>query len=105
MGLDLPYDVLKRKKVNLTWHDTYYCCNRDYFAVDYEIDIGSTINSFRISYEDWLLRHNYDVEKVKILSALIQLNMAPLHPNPMGDTLFCHANLRLAQLLVPPIFP
>jgi choline kinase len=89
MGLDLPYDVLKRKEVHLEWVGS---------AVTYELAISSTINSFKLSYEGWLKQHSYDVKKVRLLAALIQLNMAPLHPTPIGDVLYAHANLRLAQL-------
>ncbi|HYT41165.1 MAG TPA: hypothetical protein VEP90_02360, partial [Methylomirabilota bacterium] len=88
-GLDLPYNTLKLKEVQLEWNGTF---------ASYELGVSSTLVSFRLTYEDWIKKHSYDLEKIKFLSALIHLNMAPLHPTPIGDILFLHSNLRLAQL-------
>lgn len=88
-GLDLPYDILKRKEIQLTWNGMF---------PSYEIGLNSTIASFRINYEHWLKERGFDTRKVQTLSALIHLNMAPLHPHAIGDILFLHSNLRLSQL-------
>ncbi|MGV8598021.1 hypothetical protein ACV35V_37700, partial [Pseudomonas aeruginosa] len=33
-------------------------------------------------FEVWLANHGYDVRKVRVLTALIYLNIAPLHHHP-----------------------
>lgn len=88
-GIDLPYHTLKQKKARLNWKGN---------IATYNMDISSTLATFRLLYEDWLESRSYSLNKIKLLAALIPLNMAPLHPAPIGDVLYLHANLRLAQL-------
>lgn len=88
-GLDLPYDVLKRKEITIEAGGT---------AVKYSFSIDSTISACKSMFESWIQSSNYDLQKVRILAALIHLNMSPLHPAPIGDLLFYHAQLRLAQM-------
>ena len=38
--------------------------------------------------EDWIESEGLDNRKVDIIKSLIWLNMAPLHPQPIGDFLF-----------------
>jgi dTDP-glucose pyrophosphorylase len=47
-------------------------------------------------FENWLLKNDFDLYKVRILSALIYLNMAPLHVPPFDELLFNHAKYLLS---------
>jgi hypothetical protein len=93
-GIEIPYDKVKKKDFSVNvrpglnkWSDA-----------DYNIDISSNLSSFRTIYEDWLKRSDFSIDRVRLLSALVFLNMSPLHPYPIGDLFFLHANLRLAIL-------
>jgi hypothetical protein len=66
--------------------------------VDYTFQLQSQFQLFKEYYEGWLVRSGYDVGRVRLLSALVHLNMSPLHPAPVGDLLFYHATLKLAYL-------
>ena len=49
-------------------------------------------NYFLISqlkdFEEFINNKNYDLKKIKILTALIWINMAPLHEYPLNNFLF-----------------
>lgn len=42
--------------------------------------------------------HGYDLKKIKILSAIIQLNMCPIHECPLDDFLYFYARKRIYGL-------
>jgi GTP:adenosylcobinamide-phosphate guanylyltransferase len=88
-GLDLPYDKLKREEFN-------FCVVEDDVTYSYPID--SKLVGFKEIYEGWLVKKGYDLHKVKTLAALVYINMAPLHPGPIGDLLFYHGIFKLALL-------
>ena len=50
-------------------------------------------------FEDFLAINKYDLYKVKMMSALIYLNIAPLHHHPYSDLLFFHGKITLNKLL------
>ena len=50
-------------------------------------------------FETFLTENNYSLSKVKLISALIYLNIAPLHHHPYSDLLFFHGKLTLSELL------
>ena len=50
-------------------------------------------------FENFIAENNYDLYKVKLISALIYLNIAPLHHNPYSQLLFFHGKLELYKLL------
>lgn len=52
----------------------------------------------------WIVNHGYDLTKVKVLTAIIWLNMAPLHHHPFSEFLyhFGRYNLQKALLTLEP---
>jgi NDP-sugar pyrophosphorylase family protein/mannose-6-phosphate isomerase-like protein (cupin superfamily) len=56
-----------------------------------------TLVEFQTIYEKWLTKNGFDLDKIKKLTALIFLNMAPLHSQKFGDLLFFKANLLLNE--------
>ena len=48
---------------------------------------------------DWLKRNDFDVKKVKILRAIIWLNMSPLHHHPFDNFLYYFGKYNLYQAL------
>jgi hypothetical protein len=47
----------------------------------------------------WLVKNEYDIKKVKILSAIIWLNMSPLHHHPFDLFLYYLGKLNLYTAL------
>jgi hypothetical protein len=89
---DIYYDLAKLKH-NLT-------VNHDILDKElYTIDIDGKIIKVDILrsnekcecveiLEDWIKSEGLDNRKVDIIKSLIWINMAPLHPQPIGDFLF-----------------
>ena len=67
--------------------------------VEYYFDIGPhLIRNLKI-FENFICDNGFDVTKVRILSALVLLNIAPLHHYPYSELLFHHGKLKLFQVL------
>ena len=49
---------------------------------------ASVLSKFKAIYEDWIIANNYDLNKVKTITALIFLNMSPLHDEKFGKMLW-----------------
>jgi len=49
--------------------------------------------------ESWIAGMGYDLDRVKILTGLIWLNMSPLHEQPFSDMLFYKAKEMLADVI------
>jgi dTDP-glucose pyrophosphorylase len=85
-GCLLPYDVLKSKKIQLTQGTS---------TVSYSYYISNALLDFTKVYTDWITSNNYDLYKVKLLTGIIYINMAPLH-NEFDGTLLLY---KAAELL------
>ena len=67
--------------------------------VFYTISQKKNLQIFRKHFHKYIKNRKYDLEKVKILSALIYLNIAPLHDYPYNEFLFYHGKLSLMKLI------
>tara|TARA_Y100000310_G_C20694529_1_gene824606 strand:+ start:998 stop:2926 length:1929 start_codon:yes stop_codon:yes gene_type:complete len=56
--------------------------------ITYDYKRNTNLEAFRKYYERWLRDRGYDVEKIKKMTAMIFLNMAPLHEKELGYLLF-----------------
>ena len=100
---DIYYDLSK----------LYACLNFDYSLIDefsktiqikdnnfiYSLNTRDSLSKSLALYEDWLIKNNYDVDKIKVLSALIWLNMSPLHTYPDNLILFLHSKYYLNSII------
>ena len=57
------------------------------------------LKEFQYTYEKWIPLNGFCLNKVKNITALIFLNMAPLHQKELGDLLFFKSKLMLNELL------
>lgn len=64
----------------------------------YIIDRSKALSDLQPMFEEWVVNQGYDLERVKLLTALVWLNMAPLHVEPVDVFLFTHAQWMLASL-------
>jgi choline kinase len=58
------------------------------------------LKSFRKYFHQYIKDKKYDLSRVKILSSLIYLNIAPLHEYPYNEFLFYHGKLNLTKNLI-----
>lgn len=100
---DRYYDLAKMNH-NLTVN--HRIINKNLFSVQVSeknvlVDIlrPSTLVECQAIYLDFLREQEYDVQKVKILTAIIWLNMAPLHHHPFNLFLYYFGKLQLWRAL------
>lgn len=76
-----------------------YSVKREGEKVDIDFYSKYTIASCRPIYEKFLLSKGHSLNKVKLIHALIHLNMSPLHHAPFDELLFYIGKLELYQSL------
>ena len=64
-----------------------------------QFNIKSNLLTFRDLFEKFLADEGYDVQKVKVLSALVYLNIAPLHHYPYNIFLYYFGKYMLDETL------
>lgn len=68
-------------------------------SVYYNFYITHELIEARNEYESFLLKNGYDLKKVKLITALIFLNMAPMHHHPFDQMLYFLGKSTLNKLL------
>lgn len=82
-GTIIPYSIMKEENA-ITFYEGSTIANYDYF-------ISEDLYDFRNYYEGWLADNGYDLNKVKLITAIIFLNMSPLHDEKFGKMLWFKA--------------
>jgi NDP-sugar pyrophosphorylase family protein len=100
---DLYYDLAK---LNGGLGMSYHAIKSDKFWVEkndgeikYHFEITKELEYMKYCFENWVLEKGYDLRKVRVLTALVYLNMSPLHTKPFDELLFNHAKKMLALTL------
>ena len=75
-----------------------FSCTRSGQEVFFKYSTEPSLEGFVNFYENWLKSNNFNVSKIKTLTALIFLNMAPLHEKEFGDLLFFQSKLMLSSI-------
>lgn len=55
-------------------------------------------HKFIDSFKVWVIFNKYDINKIELLTALIFLNMSPLHCDGLDDILFYHSKFMLEKI-------
>lgn len=63
--------------------------------VDTNIEIPETFQKSKEIFEKWIIDEGFDLKKVKVLTAIVFLNMAALHSDPLNKYLFYFAKQNL----------
>ena len=100
---DVYYDLAKMyggilMSYKLMKDDENFSCFIDQNAVNYNYKTESELESFKPIYEKWIVDNDYDLDKVKLITALIFLNMSPLHEKEFGDLLFFKSKQMLQEI-------
>ena len=86
-GTLISYSLMKEES-------NFTMTNKDR-KISYEHKKTVNLCKFASFYEQWIIEHGYDLSKVKKITALIFLNMAPLHSKEFGDFLFFNSKIML----------
>lgn len=79
-GLIIPYDKMKDEN-NIKFVEGEY-------SITYSYDVSENLTKFKTEYEQWIVQHGFDLQLVKELTAIIFLNMSPLHDEKFGKMLW-----------------
>ncbi len=93
---DLYYDFAKLYGgLNISYHNIKL--GKFTFSGDeFKVSIPQELEEMKLYFENWLLKRKYNLYKVRLLSALVYLNMAPLHTSPFDDLLFNYSKYLLS---------
>jgi choline kinase len=97
---DMYYDLAKLTHNLVINHDIV---NKNLFDSSKEncyILINSKLNECKAVLHSFIKDNNYDLKKVKILTAIIWINMAPLHEYPFNNFLFNFGKYNLYKNLM-----
>ena len=86
----MSYPLIKEGMFTYTGTDT---------SADYKFFIKSDLLEAKDELEDFILANKYDLKKIRTLTALIFLNMAPLHHDPFDRLLYHHGRSMLHKAL------
>ena len=79
-GLLMPYNLMKKEDL-LKYEEGDSLINFSYKEEKSLLD-------FKIYYENWIREQGYDLSKIRLITALIYLNMSPLHDEKFGKILW-----------------
>lgn len=100
---DRYYDLAKLYHCLLFPHNSVkagkYCISKRNGNIDLSIEIPDSIKRCHVAYDKWLVKELYDLKKVKILTALILLNMSPLHESPLDEFLYYYGKWYLGEVI------
>ena len=79
-GTIIPYDMMKdRNAIELVEGST---------EITYDYFVSEDLAEFKREYESWIVKNEFDLNKVKLITAIIFLNMSPLHDEKFGKMLW-----------------
>ena len=90
-GLEVNHGIISQNLFNIDWK------NRN--TVDIDLYTKRSLVNARRDYIKWLELNNFDIKHVKLLTALIYINIAPLHEYPYSEFLHLFGRLRLSQCI------
>ena len=89
---DAYYDFAKLYHALIITHqvirDKQYAVKRDGADAEFHFLIKSNLAAFKDIFDKFLIKKGYDLGKVQTLTALIYLNIAPLHHSPYNELLY-----------------
>jgi NDP-sugar pyrophosphorylase family protein/quercetin dioxygenase-like cupin family protein len=79
-GTIIPYNMMKKENTIKFYEGST--------IINYEYPISEDLHEFREYYKNWLANNGFDLNKVKLITAIIFLNMSPLHDEKFGKMLW-----------------
>ena len=90
-GILMSYKLMKNKE--------NFSCFINESVVTYSHKSEPKLDEFKPMYEKWVVDSRYDLDRVKLITALIFLNMSPLHEKEFGDLLFFKSKQMLQEII------
>ncbi|HEY4528235.1 MAG TPA: phosphotransferase [Candidatus Paceibacterota bacterium] len=100
---DIYYDFAKLYHALIISHEIVrkeeYSIKRSNQGAEFQFLMKSNLLELKDVFEVWLVKNGYNLKKVKVLSALIYLNIAPLHHYPYNELLYYLGKRSLYDIL------
>ncbi|MBI2086886.1 MAG: phosphotransferase [Candidatus Zambryskibacteria bacterium] len=100
---DIYYDFAKLYHALIISHEVIrkeeYSVKEEDQDIEFQFLMKSNLLEFKDVFENWLIKNDYDLRKVKVLSAMIYLNIAPLHHYPYNKLLYYLGKRSLYDIL------
>tara|TARA_R110001592_G_scaffold71981_3_gene219693 strand:- start:11193 stop:13109 length:1917 start_codon:yes stop_codon:yes gene_type:complete len=92
-GGDIYYDLAKLYggciiPYNLAKNDNFIRYTEGISIIDYGFNVPDELSQFKNEYEKWLINKGYDLNRIKLMTAIIFLNMSPLHSKDFSKMLW-----------------
>ena len=92
-GGDIYYDLAKMYggtliPYNLAKLPNFVSLNEGVSFIDYSYSKSDNLTKFVNLYKNWIIKEGWDWKKIKLITALIFLNMSPLHDEKFGKMLW-----------------
>jgi choline kinase len=97
---DIYYDLAKLNHNLTVNHDLVNKNLFDSSTNNCYILTNSTLNECQEILHNFIIENGYDLKKVKVLTSLIWINMAPLHEHPFNNFLFNFGKYNLYKNLI-----
>jgi choline kinase/mannose-6-phosphate isomerase-like protein (cupin superfamily) len=79
-GCIIPYNLMKNENSIKLYEGSS--------VISYSYDVPANLTKFKEEYEKWIINQGFDLDKVKLITAIIFLNMSPLHDEKFGKMLW-----------------
>ena len=89
-GVNISYQVIKKGGFSFDMSGQ---------SVYYNYSIGNDLLDAKEECEDFIIKNGFDLKKVKLMTSLVFLNMAPLHKTPFDLMLYYMGKLKLYTAL------
>ena len=89
-GICMNYSYMK--------DETNYSIFKHFNGIEYSFKLDKDVEICTYKFIQMCKIYDFDFSKIQILTALIYLNMAPLHDNGFDDVLFFHAIKQLSDI-------
>ena len=67
--------------------------------ISFDFNYSNSLRQSQLILEKYFNKKRYDFNKIKLISALIFINMSPLHSSPFSEMLYFHGLIELKKLL------
>jgi NDP-sugar pyrophosphorylase family protein/mannose-6-phosphate isomerase-like protein (cupin superfamily) len=79
-GCIIPYNLMKEEGSVKLYEGSS--------VISYSYNVPKNLTKFKEEYEKWIINQGFDLDKVKFITAIIFLNMSPLHDEKFGKMLW-----------------
>jgi len=102
---DVYYDLAKMyggiiMSYSLMKDQNNYTFSKEGNYITYAYKVDSKLEEFKKYYEKWIITNGYDLVKIKKITAIIYMNMAPLHSDNFDDLLYFHSLKMLNEIKI-----